>query len=167
MSARVAIQPLVFVFIILLLALCKGPDQLSAEQVSQDAVDTVILREMKQQHIPGISVAVLRNGELIKARGYGLASVELGVSASKDTEYEIASVTKPFTAEAILLLAEEGKLGLEDPLGKHVPNVPESWKRITLRQMLNHTSGIPRDAFPINHTWIWQSGTPRSRSAPS
>jgi CubicO group peptidase (beta-lactamase class C family) len=92
------------------------------------------------------SVLVERDGKVLLARGYGLADRAKGVRATEHTVYEIASATKPFTACAILKLAEAGKLSLDDSIGKHLPGVREEKAGITVRHLLAHTSGIPRSA---------------------
>jgi CubicO group peptidase (beta-lactamase class C family) len=121
-----------------------------AATVRADPLDDVVRREMRHQHIPGMSIAVLRRDEVIKAEGYGLANVELMAASTKETVYEIGSITKPLTAAALLLLVEEGRVELDAPVERYVPGVPVKWRGITIRQLLNHTSGIPRDPFPIN-----------------
>ncbi len=78
----------------------------------------------------------------MKAEGYGLANVELDVPATTDTIYQSGSTAKQFTAAGILLLAEEGQLSLDDRLSKHFPDGPAAWHRITIRQLLTHTSGM-------------------------
>src|SRR6478609_3681996 len=90
-----------------------GRDRLSAE------VDAAVLQQMKDQHIPGIGLAVVMNGHVVKARGYGLANVELGAPVTPDTVFEAGSITKQFTATAIMLLAEEGKVSLDDSISKY------------------------------------------------
>jgi CubicO group peptidase (beta-lactamase class C family) len=107
-----------------------------------DAVDDYIKKAMSRQHIPGLSLVVTRDGKVIKAKGYGLASLELGVPARPETVYELASATKPFVATAIMLLVQDGKIGLEDKISKYLENAPEAWKDITVRHLLSHTSGI-------------------------
>lgn len=108
-----------------------------------DSLDDLINREIKRRQIPGLSVAVLRGGKIVKATGYGLANVELHVSATRDTVYEIGSISKQFAAEAVMLLVEDGKLNLDDPIRKYLPtNAPETWQKITVRNLLNHTSGL-------------------------
>lgn len=107
-----------------------------------DEVDQYVEAFIKKRNIPGLSLAVIREGKLVKAAGYGLANLEWKVPATPDTVYEIGSISKHFTAEAILLLVEDGKLGLDDPLGKYLNEVPATWKGLTLRQLLAHTSGL-------------------------
>jgi CubicO group peptidase (beta-lactamase class C family) len=92
------------------------------------------------------SVLVVRKGKVLLRHGYGLADRETGARITEDTLFEIASSTKPFTACAVLKLAEAGKLSLDDPIGKHLPGVPDDKQAITIRHLLAHTSGMPRAA---------------------
>ncbi len=119
----------------LLLCLC-------ASLARADAVDDYIKGELRKRHIPGLSLAIWRDGQVVKSAAYGLANIELNVAAVPQTVFQIQSITKTFTSAAILLLAEEGKLSLDDAVGKHLDGVPEAWKDITLRHLLTHTSGI-------------------------
>jgi D-alanyl-D-alanine carboxypeptidase len=107
-----------------------------------DKVDDYVEKQRQQLHLPGVSLAVVRDGQLIKLRGYGLANLELNVRATEDTVYEIGSNTKQFTAAAVMMLVEEGKINLYDKLTKYFPEAPESWSGITVRHLLSHTSGI-------------------------
>ena len=109
----------------------------------QRELDQFIETEMAAQKVPGVAVAVLRKGEIVVAKGYGKASVELGVPVTADTIFQSGSVGKMFTAAAVMVEVEEGKIGLDDPVGKYIPGVPESWGPITIRHLLTHTSGIP------------------------
>jgi CubicO group peptidase (beta-lactamase class C family) len=108
-----------------------------------DQVDRYVETQLQRQHIPGLSLVVIRDGRVVKMRGYGFADLELKVPATPDTILEIGSITKQFTATAIMLLVEEGKIVLSDPAGKHLPQLPDAWKAVTIRQLLTHTSGIP------------------------
>lgn len=107
-----------------------------------DKVDQRIEAEMKRERIPGLAVAVVKDGKAVKARGYGLANVELNVPATKDTVFEIGSITKQFTATLILQLVEDQKLRLDDAVNRHLGGTPAAWNGVTLRHLLNHTSGI-------------------------
>lgn len=89
-----------------------------------------------------MSIAVVRNGKVEKAKGYGLADVEHNIPATEHTVYQWASITKQFTAEAIMLLVQDGKLRLEDRIAKHYANAPAAWSNVTIRHLLSHTSGI-------------------------
>lgn len=107
-----------------------------------DEVDRYVEKQIRNFHIPGISLAVVRNGQIVKAKGYGLANVELNVPMTKERVFEIGSMTKSFTAAAVMMLFEEGKLGLDDKISKYFPQAPAAWSDITVRHLLTHTSGI-------------------------
>jgi CubicO group peptidase (beta-lactamase class C family) len=126
-----------FVFAFLVLPLC-----LISCSSRADRVDDFVRSKMQEQHVPGLSLAVVRNGKLLKAKGYGWANLELKVPATPRTVYHLASVTKQFLAAAILLLARDGKLQLDDKISRFLDKTPERWKDITVRQLLTHTSGI-------------------------
>jgi D-alanyl-D-alanine carboxypeptidase len=107
-----------------------------------DKIDDYITTQLQRLHIPGFSLAIVRDGKIAKAQGYGLANLELKAPATKDTVYEIGSNTKQFTAAAIMMLVEEGKVQLDDTITKYFPEAPEAWRGITIRHLLSHTSGI-------------------------
>ncbi|WP_305804739.1 serine hydrolase domain-containing protein [Stenotrophomonas sp. YIM B06876] len=92
--------------------------------------------------VPGASVLVLKDGQPVFRRSYGLAVMEDGTPASPSSNYRLASVSKQFTAAAVLLLAEDGKLGIDDPLKKWLPSLPAAADAMTLRHLLSHTSGL-------------------------
>ncbi len=106
-------------------------------------VDQLVAAEMKAQQIPGISLAVVKDGNPVLVKGYGLANVEHNVAVKPETVFQSGSVGKQFTAMAVMMLVEEGKISLDDPITKYFPDGPESWKKITVRNLLSHTSGIP------------------------
>ncbi|MGA9996936.1 MAG: serine hydrolase domain-containing protein [Pyrinomonadaceae bacterium] len=114
----------------------------SSTLAQADRVDDFVRARLSEQHIPGAAVAVIYNGRLVRAQGYGLADVELNVPATKETVFEIGSVTKQFTASAVMMLVQEGKINLDDRISKYLPPVPQAWNEITVRQLLTHTSGI-------------------------
>lgn len=107
-----------------------------------DTLDDSIVQEMKRRHIPGLSVLVLREGKVLKEKGYGLANVEHNVPVTPETKFQSGSVGKTFTAALVLLLAEDGKLNLNDPISRHLLNTPPAWQNITIRHLLTHTSGL-------------------------
>jgi CubicO group peptidase (beta-lactamase class C family) len=115
---------------------------LAAVSARADEVDDYVNAHLAQRHIPGLSLAVVRGGKVEKLAGYGLANVELNVPVTPDTMFQIQSVTKTFTSTAILMLVEEGKIALDDPVAKYLDGTPESWNKITIRNLLSHTSGI-------------------------
>jgi D-alanyl-D-alanine carboxypeptidase len=105
-------------------------------------VDLYVRAQMDRQHIPGLSLAVVKDGQVVYSNAYGLADVELNVPVTADTVFQIQSVTKTFTATAIMMLVEERKVGLDDAVSKYLEGTPESWSPITVRHLLTHTSGI-------------------------
>lgn len=111
----------------------------------QDSIDVFVRNQMKQQRIMGLSLGIIQNGKIIKAKGYGLANIELNVPASEQTVYKIGSVSKQFIAVAIMKLVQDGKLNVSDPVTKFIKDAPATWNAITIRHLLNHTSGLPLD----------------------
>ena len=120
----------------------------AAQDAVSARVDEYITVEMQKQHIPGVSVAVIKGGQIILAKGYGFANVEHQVLVKPDTIFQSGSVGKQFTATAVMMLVEAGKIGLDDKISKYLTDAPESWKDITVRHLLSHTAGTtdyPRD----------------------
>lgn len=116
-----------------------------SQEAEPDQVDEYVKQQMRELHIPGLSLAVLKEGRIVKASGYGMANVETNSLATPETVYKTASLSKPFIAAAILLLMQEGQIGLDDKVSKYLEGSPETWKEITVRHLLTHTSGIVRD----------------------
>lgn len=114
----------------------------AAAPLLADDVDDLVRAEMRRQRIPGLSLAITRAGVVVKAAGYGLANVELDVAATPDTVFQSGSVGKQFTATAVMMLVEAGRLSLDDPITKHLAGAPGSWRPIRVRHLLSHTSGI-------------------------
>jgi CubicO group peptidase (beta-lactamase class C family) len=113
-----------------------------AQTHKPDRVDAAVSQEMRLQKIPGLALAILRDGKLIMAKGYGFANVELNVPVIPQTVFQSGSMGKQFTATAVMMLVEEGKIGLEDHINKYFPDAPAIWNDITVRHLLSHTSGI-------------------------
>jgi D-alanyl-D-alanine carboxypeptidase len=106
------------------------------------AIDALVTDLMKKRGVPGLSLAVVKEGKVVYAKGYGLADVENNVPATPDTVYEIGSVTKQFTAAIVMQLVEEGKVKLDEPARTYLATMPETWSGVTVRHLLTHTSGI-------------------------
>jgi CubicO group peptidase (beta-lactamase class C family) len=115
---------------------------------SSDAVAKYVTAEMARQHIPGLSLLVSRNGEIVRAEGFGFANVELQVPVKPETLFQSGSVGKQFAATAVMMLVEERKVGLDDSITKYFPDAPATWKPVTVRHLLSHTGGFtdyPKD----------------------
>lgn len=128
------------------LALCAL--RAAAQDATTAKVDEFINAEMQRQKIPGVSLAVVRDGRIIYAKGYGYANVEHQVPVKPETIFQSGSVGKQFTSMAVVMLVEEGKLGLDDKLSKYFTDAPPEWAAITVRHLLTHTSGMtgyPKD----------------------
>lgn len=107
-----------------------------------DAIDDYVEAEMHRQAIPGVALGLILKGQAVKLRGYGFANLEHQVSVSDETLFQSGSIGKAFTAMAIMLLVEDGTLTLDDSIHTWLPDAPASWRSITLRHLLNHTSGL-------------------------
>lgn len=105
-------------------------------------IDAIVEAPINDGKVAGTSIAVVHKGQTLVAKGYGKADLEWDIPTPPDATYEIGSVTKQFTAAAILLLRDEGKLSLDDEITKYLPSYPTQGQRIPLRRLLNHTSGI-------------------------
>ncbi|MCD6011974.1 MAG: beta-lactamase [Flavipsychrobacter sp.] len=139
---------LTYSFLQLMLLLC-GAGSNSIAQVSE--INGIVAEEMRNQHIVGLSVGIVRNGEVLLSRGYGMADVDARLPATDSTVYGIGSLSKHIIAVCILRLAEEGKLTIEDYVSSYYPDAPKEWGDITIRTLLNHTSGLQRE--PPNFDW--------------
>lgn len=108
-----------------------------------DSLDDAVRAEMKARHIPGLAFAVVRDGRVVRTGAYGCANLEHQVPVTLRTRFPVHSVSKQFCAAAVLMAAEEGRLALDDPMAAYLDGVPEEWRGITLRQLLQMTSGLP------------------------
>lgn len=108
----------------------------------EDHVDALIRKERDEQRIPGIAIVVIQDGEVVKAGAYGVADVELKSPATTATVFRIQSVSKQFTATGLMMLVEEGEVGLDDPVSRYLDGCPPTWQRMTVRHLLTQTSGL-------------------------
>jgi CubicO group peptidase (beta-lactamase class C family) len=106
-------------------------------------IDEFVRSEMARQKVPGVAIAVIRGGEVVRSQGYGFANVELKSPVTTETIFQSGSMGKQFTAAAVMLLVQDGKLRLDDPIAKYLPGTPPAFQAITVRHLLTHTSGIP------------------------
>ena len=135
MSPRVRV---LIVHVISLLILSRAVQA----QSTADAVSDYVKAEMQRQHIPGLALLVVRGGKILTAEGFGLANVELQVPVKPETVFQSGSMGKQFTATAVMMLVEEGKIRLDDPLTKYFPKASQQWREVTVRELLSHTAGF-------------------------
>jgi CubicO group peptidase (beta-lactamase class C family) len=113
---------------------------LTPEQIAK--VDQYLTAEMASERIPGVEVGIYRRGQILLAKGYGLANVELNVPVKPETVFQSGSVGKQFVSAAVMMLVEKGKVSLDDSITKYFPDAPPSWKPILVENLLSHTSGL-------------------------
>jgi len=132
------------------------------------SISEYVKAEMLLQHIPGLSLLVAKRGKIVLAQGFGLSNVELQVTVKPETIFQSGSVGKQFTATAVMMLVEEGKVGLDDPLTKYFKDAPKSWNDVTVRELLSHTGGFgdyPKD-FDFRKDWTEDELLKRVKSIP-
>jgi CubicO group peptidase (beta-lactamase class C family) len=136
-------------------------------------IDRFVSGEMSRQKIPGMAIAVVKNGEAVVAKGYGFANLEHQVPVTTHSIFQSGSVGKQFTAAAIVHLEEHGKLRLDDNIARYLPPTKARWGSITVRQLLTHTSGIPDYEDEVDWRRDYSErqlaefvGLPRRRSTP-
>ncbi|MFC3033037.1 serine hydrolase [Pseudoalteromonas fenneropenaei] len=120
--------------------------------VQAEPVDDHIKHIIKEKHIPGLQLAVVKDGKIIKQASYGFADLQHQVPVTAQTVFPINSMTKAFTGVAIVQLAEQGKLSIDDEIGKHLPELPKHWHALKINQLMAHTTGLPailNNARPI------------------
>ncbi|MFC2164313.1 serine hydrolase domain-containing protein [Acidobacteriota bacterium] len=133
------------IMIVFTLILWLGSSTSSAKlPANPDEIDALIHAKMQEFDIPGLSLVVIKGRQIIKQQSYGLASLEFDVPITEKTVFQIASTTKGFTGVGIMMLVEEGKLSLDDKIVDILPGISPQWDEVTVRQIMTHTSGLPR-----------------------
>lgn len=141
--------------VLILSALLVGATLASAQTSLDSSVTEYIKAEMQRQHIPGLALLIKKDGQIIRAEGFGLANVELQVPVKPETIFQSGSVGKQFTATAVMMLVDEGKIRLDDSLTRYFPDAPATWNKVTVRELLSHTAGFgdyPKD-FNFRKDW--------------
>lgn len=116
---------------------------LPAPEVVRRVADSLAKSFVTERGSPGVAIAVVRGKDTLALQAYGMADLENEIPATARSAFRIGSVTKQFAAAAVMQLVETGKVKVDDPIGGYLPTLPEAWKPVTVRQLLNHTSGIP------------------------
>ncbi|QQS40449.1 MAG: beta-lactamase family protein [Acidobacteriota bacterium] len=126
--------------------------QVSGAQDRSAAIESLLKEEMARQKIPGMSAVVAREGKILNEAHIGLANLELETPVNEHTAFLIASMSKIYTSAAVHLLAEKGKLDLDESIRKYLPDAPESWQKIKLQHLINHQSGLVDD-WTLHDDW--------------
>lgn len=133
----IILRPLVISIIVLWqLSFALAQDPILAK------IDEFFSAEMLRQRVPGVAVGVVKDGKPLLVKGYGFANIEHQIGVKPETIFQSGSVGKQFTAMAVMMLVEEGKIGLDDRIGKYLGDVPATWEKITIRHLLTHTGGM-------------------------
>lgn len=130
----------IFLFILLSVIICSSLNTVSAQEL-ETKIDALITKEFKDKDGPGGAFLVAKNGKPIYQKAFGKANLELDILLTPEYVFQLGSITKQFTAIAILMLEEQGKLKTSDPISKYIPDYP-SGEKITIHHLLTHTSGI-------------------------
>ena len=132
--------------VVLACVYCLGQQQSNkGPRIGRDTakeIDSYVRSEMSKQKIPGVSLAILQNGKISILKSYGLANVEHNVPVKPETVFQSGSMGKQFTAAAVMILVQQGKISLDDNISKYFPDAPATWKDITVRHLLTQTSGM-------------------------
>lgn len=115
---------------------------------SSTLIDSLGSAFMAAGRSPGLVIVVMRGADTLLVKGWGRADLELDVPASPQHVFQLASITKQFVSTAVLQLVADGRVELDGPIGRYLPELPEAWREVTVRQFLNHTSGVPNFAGP-------------------
>lgn len=153
---RTLAKPLVVTVAIFFMAVCTVSCQNSSTTADLEKSIAEIFTDFDNLEKPGAAVAVMQNGTVVFKKGYGSANLEYDIPVTPETIFHVASVSKQFTVFALLLLEEEGKLSLDDPIQKYISEVPDFGQEITLRHLATHTSGM-RDQWDLLNLagWRW------------
>lgn len=143
------------IFILLFIGFCTVANGQIPDSISRK-VDA-IFAEFDKPNSPGCALAILKNGEIIYKKGYGISNLEYNIAINPGSIFHVASIAKQFVAAAIIRLSLEGKLSLEDDIRKYIPEVPDFGHKITFNHLLHHTSGI-RDQWALQLHSRWREG---------
>lgn len=120
-----------------------GFQHFAVAQSATDSAETLLRREMRERRIPGLQAAVVHRGKIVLLRSFGIADIQHSIPVTNKSIFPINSCTKAFTGVAIMQLVEEGKIELSAPVSSYLDGLPDTWRAITVRQLLTHVSGLP------------------------
>src|SRR5205823_4613465 len=142
-------------FALALLAVpARADDAAGKEKDLAAKCDTYMQARIKYSKFSG-SVLLARDGKPLFEKGFGFADLEHDAPDTPHSKFRLASVSKQFTATGIMILENEGKLKVDDPISKHLPLVPEAWGQVTLHQLMSHTGGVPENLRPALFKGLW------------
>jgi CubicO group peptidase (beta-lactamase class C family) len=122
---------------------CARADDAAQARTEPDSIGTLVQALMRKRHITGLQVAIVQHGKITKLAAYGLANIQDSVPVTKETVFQVNSITKAFTGVAIMQLVEDGKLDVSAPISRYLDDLPAAWHAVTVRQLLTHMSGLP------------------------
>ena len=120
------------------------PEKQPGGNIAEAAADPIIVPAMRQKQFPGLILGVVKDGQVVVKKGYGVKSFASGEAPDENTVFYIGSLSKALTAVGAMLLVEQGKLDLDAPAGNYLKGLPKSWQPITVKQFMAHQSGIPQ-----------------------
>lgn len=130
-------------FILLLCLMLSVLGRAQQKTVIDPKVELFVKNEMKEIGIPGMAVAVVKDGKVLHYNTYGIANIEYDQPVVKNTSFQIASVSKLFTSTLVMKWCQENKLSLDDKISKYISDIPETWSKITIRHLMAHECGVP------------------------
>jgi CubicO group peptidase (beta-lactamase class C family) len=128
------------------LVLAAGLLTLAIAPARADDLDDFVNATIRRLNIPGVAIAAVKDGVVVRTAGYGLADRERNVAPTADTVFLIGSLSKQFIAAGVMLLVQDGTVAVTDRVNKYIPEAPQAWRDITIRHLLTHTSGLRREA---------------------
>ena len=135
----------------LCIALVVSTTLIGVAQSRKDSIDAFINQQMRDGHIPGLQLAIIRNGHIDQLSAYGLANVEYQIKTTNQNVFSINSMTKAFVGVAIMQLAEQEKLRINDPIGQYIDSLPTTWQSLSIKQLMTNTSGLPNIIDQYEH----------------
>jgi CubicO group peptidase (beta-lactamase class C family) len=137
---------------------CRSELQAAQEDPANSRAVALLVERMKARRIPGLQAAVVKHGRIVMLQSCGIANLEYDAPVLRDTRFQIASATKPFTGVAVMQLVAGGKLKLDAPVADYLDGLPEAWRKVTVRQAMMHVSGLPDVVDPMTGKTLDPSG---------
>jgi CubicO group peptidase (beta-lactamase class C family) len=165
-NAQLSCNKILCLILSIIIAFSNSPGFAQQKQIDFAELDKVALEELKQQNTPGAAVAVIKDGQMIYAKGYGVAGVETGAPVTPDMLFRLGSTTKMLTAAALVTLAAAGKLKLDAPIGDYVKGLNPRLAQVTAHQLLSQSAGL-RDFAASGRLSTTRQCGPAARSTPT